>query len=52
MAFPRVADMVTDMEKKRDAAEVQERKFILELESRLLMAENEMVKDALSALHG
>lgn len=47
-AFPRVSDLVKDMESRRDKAESAERSAILELELKLLRAENEMIQHALS----
>merc|ERR1712083_1217206 len=46
--FARVADVVEAMEVKRDDAETLGRKHILELELKLLEAENKMIKDALA----
>jgi hypothetical protein len=47
-AFPRVADVVREMEFKRDRAETQVRKTILGKELELLKAETEMVREALA----
>jgi len=45
--FPTVASMVEDLDRKRDAAESQVRRRILELKAQLLQAENAIVKDRL-----
>lgn len=50
VAFPRIADMIQEMEMRRDSAENEERKLILETELRLLKAENAMVKEAVRGL--
>lgn len=47
--FARVSDLVEAMETKRDAAESLERKSILELELKLLEAENSLIKEALGS---
>lgn len=46
--FPRVADLIQAMEARRDQAETSERKHILDLEAKLLKAENAMIREALS----
>ncbi|CEM32289.1 unnamed protein product [Vitrella brassicaformis CCMP3155] len=45
--YPTVDELVADMEKRRDVAERLERMKILELELKLMKAENDMIKDAL-----
>ncbi|PFH35537.1 putative blood stage antigen 41-3 precursor [Besnoitia besnoiti] len=46
-AYPTVDELVSDMQKKRDATERLERMKILELQLKLLKAQDEMIKDAL-----
>merc|ERR1712007_82300 len=46
--FPRVGDLIKDMEHRRDQAESHERSAILNMELKLLEEENAMVKEALS----
>jgi len=46
--FPRVADLIKAMELRRDQAENAERKLILEIEAKLLKAENAMIREALT----
>merc|ERR1712060_295713 len=48
-AFPKIADLIQEMQSKRDKAESKERRRILELESSLLEAENKMLAAALAA---
>eukprot|EP00746_Dinoflagellata_sp_MGD_P150654 gnl/MRDRNA2_/MRDRNA2_82483_c0_seq3.p1 gnl/MRDRNA2_/MRDRNA2_82483_c0~~gnl/MRDRNA2_/MRDRNA2_82483_c0_seq3.p1 ORF type:complete len:240 (+),score=85.41 gnl/MRDRNA2_/MRDRNA2_82483_c0_seq3:49-720(+) len=50
--YPTIASLVQDMETRRDTAENLLRQRILELELKLLKAENVMIKDALSAAVG
>ncbi|PHJ24892.1 blood stage antigen 41-3 precursor [Cystoisospora suis] len=45
--YPTVDELVSDMEKKRNATERLERMKILELQLKLLKAQDEMIKDAL-----
>mmetsp|Transcript_56765 Transcript_56765/g.164383 ORF Transcript_56765/g.164383 Transcript_56765/m.164383 type:complete len:256 (-) Transcript_56765:39-806(-) len=45
-AFPRVSDMIQDMQLRRDRAESEDRKQILMLELGLLQAENDMIRAA------
>lgn len=47
IAFPRVSDLIQNMQMRRDRAEDHERSTILEMELQLLKAENEVVKQAL-----
>lgn len=47
--FARVSDLVEAMEAKRDAAESLEKKSIVELELKLLEAENSLIKEALGS---
>merc|ERR1712129_119784 len=49
-SFPRIADLIQEMQCKRDQAESKERKFIVQLQVSLLQAENEMIATALAAL--
>ena len=46
-SYPRVSSLVQDMEQRRDTNEHLETARILELELKLLKAENDMIKDAL-----
>jgi len=46
-AYPTIDEIVHDMQKKRDATERLERMKILELQLKLLKAQDEMIKDAL-----
>jgi len=48
-AFPKVSDLVQDMENRRDSAESLVRTRILEVELKLLQAENEIIQDALNS---
>jgi len=50
--YPTIASLVQDMESRRDTAENLVRQRILELELKLLKAENVMIKDALNAAVG
>jgi len=50
--YPTIASLVQDMETRRDTAENLLRQRILELELKLLKAENVMIKDALNAAVG
>ncbi|EPR64842.1 putative blood stage antigen 41-3 precursor [Toxoplasma gondii GT1] len=45
--YPTVDELVSDMQKKRDATERLERMKILELQLKLLKAQDEMIKDGL-----
>lgn len=45
--FPRIKDLIQDMELRRDAVEQQERRQILDLEMSLLKAEHEMIQEAI-----
>jgi len=47
--FPRIADLIQEMQQKRDRVESQERKLILQLQLGLLQAENEMIVTALKS---
>jgi len=47
--WPKISELVEDMERRRDRSEDQVRSRILELELRLLKAENEMAAEALGA---
>jgi len=46
-SYPRISSLVQDMEQRRDTSERLETARILELELKLLKAENDMIKDAL-----
>lgn len=50
-AFPRVSDLIQEMQANRDQAENKERRDILDLELRLLQAENELISSALASYH-
>merc|ERR1719263_762710 len=50
--YPTIASLVQDMEARRDTAENLLRQRILELELKLLKAENILIKDALNAAVG
>merc|ERR1712048_236949 len=51
-AFPTIAEMVQDMEMRRNKAENQETSVVLEMQLQLLQAENVMIKEVLnSAIH-
>merc|ERR1712166_1494978 len=50
--YPTIASLVQDMETRRDTSENLLRQRILELELKLLKAENVMIKDALNAAVG
>jgi hypothetical protein len=50
--YPTIAGLAADMETRRDTAEHLERQRILELQLKLLDAENEYVKDALQGAVG
>jgi len=50
--YPTIASLVQDMETRRDTAENLLRQRILELELKLLKAENVMIRDALNAAVG
>lgn len=49
LTFPTVTTLAQDMEKRRDTSESLAAARIMELELKLLRAENEMIKDALRA---
>jgi len=46
-AYPRLSELIQDMEMRRDRAETQERSTILDMEMRLLKAEQDMISRAL-----
>ena len=46
-SYPKISSLVEDMEQRRDTSERLEAARILELELKLLKAENDMIKEAL-----
>ena len=47
--YPKISELVLDMELRRDVAEDRERARILELELKPLQAENDIIKDVLES---
>ena len=45
--YPKISELVLDMEMRRDVAEDRERARIIELELKLLQAENDIIKEVL-----
>lgn len=50
MAFPRMADLIQEMQLSRDRVESKERQHVLDMELRLLQAENNIIIENLSKI--